>query len=132
MKSQKAFLGSQAICLSIFLAKMKITLSEKVKLQKWLDQNWPENVIRCKGMVWFANEPQLMQILEQAGSLIEVNPMGIWAAADDEFNRNELTPEEQETWDETYGDRMIKLVFIGRNLDQKRIIHELDECLACR
>ena len=105
---------------------------EKVKLQKWLDQNWPENVIRCKGMVWFANEPQLMQILEQAGSLIEVNPMGIWAAADDEFNRNELTPEEQETWDETYGDRMIKLVFIGRNLDQKRIIHELDECLACR
>lgn len=99
------------------------------KLEQWIQEQWPKEAIRCKGMVWFATEPYLMQILEQAGSLIDITPMGIWAAADGDLEENELTPEERENWDDVYGDRMNKLVFIGFGLDEEQICAQLDGCL---
>lgn len=40
-----------------------------------------------------------------------------------------VNPKRFDNWDEKYGDRMIKLVFIGKNLDKDAICKELDECL---
>lgn len=100
----------------------------KEKLLQWLHQKYPENVIRMKGIVWFQEEPYFTQVLEQAGSLIELEIIGIWTAAEWEPG-DPLSPEEEEIWDEQYGDRINKIVFIGFNLDREEIEQQLDSCL---
>ncbi len=100
------------------------------KLEQWVDENWPREVIRCKGIIWFQTEPYVVQVFEQAGSSIEVSPIGIWAAADDEIEMTEQPLEERDNWDETYGDRKNRLVFIGSQMDEAQICRQLDECLG--
>lgn len=100
------------------------------KLEQWVEENWPREVIRCKGVVWFQTEPYTVQVFEQAGSNIEISPIGIWAAADDELEITDLPLEEQDSWDEIYGDRKNRLVFIGRQMDKEKICRQLDGCLG--
>ena len=102
---------------------------DKVKLQQWLKNDFPSNLIRMKGIVWFQQEPYFTQVLEQAGSLIELEIAGIWTAAEWEPG-DPLTSEEEEIWDEKYGDRINKLVFIGYDLDREKIEQQLDGCLG--
>ncbi|MBQ8569025.1 MAG: GTP-binding protein [Oscillospiraceae bacterium] len=101
------------------------------KLQKWAE-NWPKGVIRCKGMLWFSDSPDSAYIFEQAGVQITATESGKWFAAAPEDQRQELLmqyPDIADDWDEKYGDREIKLVFIGQRMDKENIIRTLDECL---
>lgn len=101
------------------------------KFDAWVNQ-WPSNVIRCKGVVWFAEEKDISYIFEQAGKQIVATVNGKWVASASNFQRKELLkrdPDLKKNWDDVYGDRMIKLVFIGREMDQDKICAELDECL---
>lgn len=101
------------------------------KLQKWAE-NWPKGVIRCKGMLWFSDSPNSAYIFEQAGVQITATESGKWFAAAPEDQREELLmqyPDIADDWDEKYGDREIKLVFIGQRMDKENIIRTLDECL---
>lgn len=94
--------------------------------------NFPSNIIRCKGVLWFADEPQSSYIFEQAGKQVQAFVAGEWLAA---FSKEEQAqyiaqnPDILKTWDPDYGDRTIKLVFIGQKMDKDGIIEALNNCL---
>ncbi len=102
------------------------------KLRKWLNESFPANVIRCKGIVWIDVDNDMSFVLEQAGKQIQMSENGRWFASApkkqlEEFVKND--PSIMKNWDEKVGDRMIKLVFIGRKLDKEAISAELDALL---
>lgn len=96
-------------------------------------ENFPnKTVIRCKGILWFSNEPSIGYVFEQAGKQVQAFESGEWIASAPKQEQMLLlreNPEVEADWDEKYGDRMIKLVFIGKNMNKKEIIETLDNCL---
>jgi G3E family GTPase len=103
-----------------------------VLFDEFVGKHWPKNVIRAKGMCYFADEPGMCYLFEQAGRQINVSKAGQWYATmpQDEFKKLvEAQPDVLKDWDDVYGDRMQKLVFIGQHLDKEEITRELDKCL---
>lgn len=101
------------------------------RFQKWVDA-WPKEVIRCKGMMWLSDDPDTAFVFEQAGVQITATGSGKWFASAPEKEQKKLLeqyPDVKRDWDEKYGDREVKLVFIGRNMDKQAIIDGLDSCL---
>ena len=93
---------------------------------------WPKNVIRAKGVCYFSDETDMCYLFEQAGQQKSIRQAGNFYATmpENELQRMLQTdPTLRRDWDETYGDRMQKIVFIGRNLDKEEISRLLDECL---
>ena len=94
---------------------------------------WPKNIIRCKGICYFNDEQQTCYLFEQAGRQVKLTNAGQWYAT---MPANELAdlmkrePGLVRDWDERYGDRMQKLVFIGQKLDKQAITDMLDACLV--
>lgn len=103
------------------------------RFDEFVARHWPAGVIRAKGICWFLSEPDTCYLFEQAGKQVSLRDTGQWYATmpDDELldfmRRN---PDLQRDWDDTYGDRMQKLVFIGQHLDRAAITAALDECLC--
>lgn len=103
------------------------------KLQEFVN-NWPKGVVRAKGILWFSDKDKrdYLYVFEQAGVQITATENGKWLAA---FPKSEQKkyfkeyPDIEEHWDEKYGDREIKLVFIGQHMDKQNIIERLDNCL---
>ncbi len=96
-------------------------------------QKWPDAVIRTKGLVWIADDPNMAYVFEQAGKQVHMQENGwfIATAPEDEFKRIvAANPEVMDDWDEECGDRMTKLVFIGRHMDKDALIKGLDDCLV--
>ena len=96
-------------------------------------REWFTGVIRSKGMLWFKEDPKMAYILSQAGRQIELEEGGMFVAAAPKLKQTQMLnkyPEIKETWDPKYGDRMIKLVFIGQDLDKDDIVKTLDGCLT--
>ena len=97
---------------------------------------WPKNIIRAKGICWFKGEEDICYLFEQAGKQFSLKNCGQWYATmpKDQLKRLlEAEPKIKADWDETYGDRMQKLVFIGQKMDSnmKAFLKEaLDMCLA--
>ncbi len=105
------------------------------KFDRFLAQNWPANIIRCKGVVYFKHNRDMSYLFEQAGRQKKLTEAGFWYATAPEEELIEIMRREPglvRDWDETYGDRMIKLVIIGRNLDRGAITAALDDCLAAK
>jgi G3E family GTPase len=95
--------------------------------------SWPRNIIRCKGLMWFADEPEMAWVFETSGRQIQAGYSGQWIAACDQKEQKKIldaNPKIRDEWDEKVGDRMIKLCIIGQNLDKEKISAELDKCLA--
>lgn len=102
------------------------------KIENWL-QHFPKNIIRAKGIFWFVEDKDWAYMLEQAGKQVQATDYAEWiASAPIAVQKKALSedPELRKEWDEKYGDRMIKLVFIGQKLDKEKIARELDECLT--
>ena len=94
---------------------------------------FPKNVIRCKGLCWFKEEPDMCYLFEQAGKQMELKNAGQWYATMPKDELQQMLDREEglrKDWDEKYGDRMQKLVFIGQKLDKKAIKEQLDMCLT--
>ena len=94
---------------------------------------WPKSVIRCKGICYFKDEPDMCYVFEQAGKQVSLSQAGQWYATmpADEFEKfKQQNPAALKDWDDTYGDRMQKLVFIGQKMDKKAICDALDMCLT--
>ncbi|WP_298069870.1 GTP-binding protein [uncultured Mailhella sp.] len=120
--------------ISTFVYFRRPPLDQK-KFEDFVNDAWPSSVIRCKGLVWFRDEPETAYLYEQAGRQMTASPYGEWvAAAPPKRQAAERRVDEQldREWDETYGDRMQKLVFIGRNMDEKAICAALDACLTAK
>ncbi|SFI81668.1 GTP-binding protein [Thermoflavimicrobium dichotomicum] len=101
------------------------------RLMKWFDE-WPEEIVRAKGMIWLATRPSYAFSLSQAGPSIQIGLMGKWVADLPQSEQEAILqeqPELQESWDERWGDRMTEMVFIGIDLDRERIVRELDKLL---
>lgn len=93
---------------------------------------WPKNVIRAKGVCYFTDEPDMCYLFEQAGQQKTIRQAGKFYATmpENELQRMlDTDPTLRRDWDETYGDRMQKIVFIGQNLDKEEITRLLDDCL---
>ena len=93
----------------------------------------PKNIIRAKGLCYFATEPDICYVFEQAGRQLTLRNAGQWYATmpKDELERLlAAEPAVRKDWDEKYGDRMQKLVFIGQKMDKKAITAALDMCLT--
>ncbi len=94
---------------------------------------WPKSVIRAKGICWFKDQPDMCYLFEQAGRQIGLKNAGQWYATMPEDELKPLLEREEglrKDWDEKYGDRMQKIVFIGQNMDKKTIKEQLDMCLT--
>ena len=99
---------------------------------EFVARKWPKNIIRCKGMCYFRDELDTCYVFEQAGKQMGLRNAGQWYATmpkDELKQMMDQNPGLRLDWDEKYGDRMQKLVFIGQNLDKKAIAAELDKCL---
>ncbi len=95
-------------------------------------RHWPKNVIRAKGICYFGDEFDTCYVFEQAGKQFQLRNAGQWYAtmpADELEDLMLREPAVRKDWDDEYGDRMQKLVFIGQHLDKKEISALLDECL---
>ena len=102
------------------------------RFDEFVARKWPKGVIRCKGICWFRDEPNTCYVFEQAGRQVSLRNAGQWYATMPENELAELMMREpglRRDWDQQYGDRMQKLVFIGQHLDRESIERELDRCL---
>lgn len=106
---------------------------EKAKFEEFVFQNWPKEVIRAKGLFWIIEDPNVAYIFEQSGKQKTATDDGDWIAAFPEEDRKEIlamNPDVAAEWDTVYGDRINKLVFIGRKMDKEGIIRALDNCIS--
>jgi G3E family GTPase len=100
---------------------------------EFVARKWPKGIIRAKGICWFKDEPDICYVFEQAGRQVNLRNAGQWYAtmpADELQQFMEQNPGLLRDWDDEYGDRMQKLVFIGQHLDKELIASQLDFCLA--
>ena len=102
------------------------------KFDYFVASKWPKNVIRTKGVCYFSHNRDMSFLFEQAGRQKQIKEAGLWYATAPEEDLIELMRQEPgllRDWDEKYGDRMIKLVFIGQHLDKAALTKALDDCL---
>ncbi|MBQ5496221.1 MAG: GTP-binding protein, partial [Prevotella sp.] len=93
----------------------------------------PKSIIRAKGICYFKGEEEVCYVFEQAGRQVSLRNAGQWYATmpkDELDNLMAMNPQLRKDWDDQYGDRMQKLVFIGQHLDKEQITKDLDFCLA--
>ena len=103
------------------------------KFDHFVARKWPKSVIRAKGLCYFTNDTDLCYLFEQAGKQVSLKNAGQWYATMPEHQLQRMLdtdPVLQRDWDENYGDRMQKIVFIGQHLDKKEIADALDACLV--
>ncbi len=95
--------------------------------------DYPTSIIRTKGLVWFEDERDNSYLFEQAGRQASAQNFGPWFASESEEAQKRLlreNPDLLKVWDEKYGDRIIRLVFIGQHMDKGKIIAAMDSCLG--
>ena len=105
---------------------------DTLKFNDYVLNNWPKNIIRCKGLCYFADNQDMSYIFETAGRQKKLTEAGYWfaTASKEELQQFvERDPSILKDWDEEYGDRMEKIVFIGQKLDKEAIKAALDSCL---
>lgn len=113
----------------VYFARRPFSLN---KFDWFCAKNWPKSVIRCKGVCYFKENPDMSYLFEQAGSQKRLTEAGRWYATAPEEDLEILLardPGLMRDWDPEYGDRMQKLVFIGRKMDRVAITAALDACL---
>ncbi len=102
------------------------------KFDRFAYTKWPKSVIRAKGVCYFSHNRDMSYLFEQAGVQKKVTEAGLWYATAPEEELMQLMKQEPgllRDWDDKYGDRMIKIVFIGQNIDREQLTRDLDDCL---
>ncbi len=107
---------------------------DRAKFMQFLEMEFPEEIIRTKGYIWFKDDPVHVHLVETAGRNASVTEYSNWVDSFDEDYKKEVFdnyPEVLEEWDETYGDRMNQIVFIGKKYDKAKISRDLEACIVC-
>lgn len=113
----------------VYFARRPFSLN---KFDWFCAKNWPKSVIRCKGVCYFKENPDMSYLFEQAGRQKSLMEAGKWYATAPKEDLEVLmmqNPDMMRDWDPEYGDRMNKLVFIGQKMDRAAITAALDVCL---
>ncbi len=114
----------------VYYRREPMSLSE---FDHFVARLWPKNIIRAKGICYFKGEEDICYLFEQAGKQVKLQNVGQWYAtmpAAELEAMKQRDPNLRRDWDDKYGDRMQKLVFIGQHLDKEAITTLLDGCLA--
>ena len=102
------------------------------EFNKFLSKKRPKNIIRSKGVCYFKEYRDMSYLYEQAGVQQTLKEAGLWYATAPQEDLVQLMQEDpsfMRDWDPEYGDRMVKIVFIGQNMDIPQLTRELDDCL---
>ncbi|MBO8465576.1 MAG: GTP-binding protein [Bacteroidetes bacterium] len=102
------------------------------KFDNFIARHWPSAVIRAKGICYFTDNRDMSYMFEQAGRQKQLREAGQWYATapiEDLIQLMRQDPGFIRDWDEQYGDRMQKIVFIGKDMDVQKIKDDLDNCL---
>jgi len=103
---------------------------DRLKFEDWANKDYGKKIIRTKGLVYFTDDNRMSYVYEQAGKQKVLNENGPWYATLPRYQIEQLLLNDErfrKDWDSEYGDRMIKLVFIGQHIDKKQISSELDK-----
>ncbi len=106
---------------------------DKQKFENFVFANWPKEIIRAKGLFWVKQDPDEAYIFEQSGRQKTATDDGRWVAAYPEHQRKQIlkqNPDIAASWDPVYGDRINRIVFIGKDMDKDAIIAAMDDCRA--
>lgn len=101
----------------------------------YLNQDFPQNIIRSKGLFWLASRSKQALIWSSAGGSCKADNAGVWWASMPFSERSnyaafvENQTQIEADWDALFGDRKIELVFIGQYLDKQTIIDQLHTCV---
>ena len=101
------------------------------KFDWFVGKKWPSSIIRAKGICYFADQTDMSYLFEQAGVQKKLTEAGRWYATAPQEELEQLLAREPglvKDWDPVYGDRMQKIVFIGKNMDREEITNLLDSC----
>ncbi len=97
-----------------------------------LVKDYPGELIRSKGYIWFSDDWKHVQLFEQAGRNASITELSEWVSAwlEEELEaiRGEY-PDIAEAWDAQYGDRCNQVVFIGKNYEKADIVERLYACI---
>ncbi len=103
------------------------------RFDHFVARQWPRSIIRAKGICYFRNERDTCYVFEQAGKQVQMKNAGQWYATMPQPELDQMLAHDaglRADWDEQYGDRMQKIVFIGQHMNREEIIRQLDECLV--
>ena len=103
---------------------------DRKKFYEYVGKPWPKKIIRAKGITYFNDDKDMSFMFEQAGSLKDISEAGLWLAAESPKLQEEVleqNPDLKKDWDPIYGDRMVKIVFIGQGISKDEISKELDK-----
>ncbi len=102
------------------------------RFDSFVAKRWPASVIRAKGVVYFNDNPDMSYLFEQAGVQKTLKEAGQWYATAPEEELLQMAAQDPsivKDWDDKYGDRMVKMVFIGQHMDKEKITELLDFCI---
>lgn len=105
---------------------------DREKFMDFINNKFDKTIIRCKGVLYFKDEDNMCYMFEQAGSqknLMEAGEWFVMLPKKEQDNLRKMEPKLEKDWDSEVGDRMVKLVFIGKNMDKNKIISDLDNCI---
>ena len=103
------------------------------KFTDFVEQDWPDEVIRVKGPLWQNANPDMCYIFEQAGHQMRLMENGLFVDSAPEDEKQQIiadNPELRDYWDDEVGDRETRLCIIGRHMDKDAVVRALDACLT--
>ena len=115
--------------ISTFVYKRREPMDRK-KFYEYISKPWPKKIIRVKGLTYFKDDKDMSYMFEQAGTLKNIVEAGPWLATAEPKLQEQIlnaNPDLAREWDPFYKDRIIKLVFIGKDIEKNEISKELDE-----
>ncbi|MBP1540962.1 MAG: GTP-binding protein [Prevotella sp.] len=114
----------------VYYARRPFNLS---LFDEFVARKWPKSIIRAKGICYFKGEEDTCYVFEQAGRQVTLRNVGQWFATMPHDQLSVMLERDEKLrrdWDDEYGDRMQKLVFIGQHLDKEQLTSDLDFCLV--
>lgn len=102
----------------------------------YLSVNFPQNIIRSKGLCWIASRPEQAINWSQAGGSMKAEGAGVWWASmplGERMTYSNFVENQdiiEEIWTANFGDRLNEIVFIGMALNETEVRNQLDNCLC--
>ena len=106
---------------------------DQAAFQDFVENHWPDCVVRAKGVLWSDLNPDMCYLFEQAGHQMRLTENGLFVDSAPEEEKRQIlaeTPEIMDQWDPEVGDRETKLCIIGRHMDKDAVAAKLDERLT--